>query len=78
MKTLKNELKDIIYSDDSVLSGTPCFKGTRVPVSVILEYLSLGWSINDLKESYPTVKPEYISRLIKAMSAEFEANSKSA
>jgi uncharacterized protein (DUF433 family) len=72
MKTIKAGLKDIIYKDEGVLNGTPCFVGTRVPVSAILEYLSLGWSINDLKDSYPTVKPEYVSQLIHNLSDEFE------
>lgn len=78
MKKVKQEFKEIIYSDKEILNGTPCFRGTRVPVSVILEYLSLGWSINDLKKSYPTVKSEYISLLIKTMSSELIINVKAA
>jgi uncharacterized protein (DUF433 family) len=71
MKIIHEELKDIIESQPDVLDNAPCFKGTRVPVSVILEYLALGWSINDLKESYPSVKTKYIEKLIRTYAKKF-------
>lgn len=71
MTAIQKELKNIIESQEDVLSGATCFKGTRVPVSVILEYLALGWSIKDLKEAYPTVKSVYIKKLIRAYAKEF-------
>ncbi|HVA97098.1 MAG TPA: DUF433 domain-containing protein [Candidatus Acidoferrales bacterium] len=78
MKILNKDLKSIIEVQKDVLNGAPCFKGTRVPVSVILEYLALGWSINDLKESYPTVKPEYIEKLIRTYAKEFDRHAQTA
>jgi hypothetical protein len=36
------ELSDLIVSDPGVMSGTPCFRGTRVPVSVLFENLAAG------------------------------------
>ena len=71
MQPIKKELADSIYSDKEVLKGTPCFTGTRVPVSLILHYLALGWSLHDLKEFYPTVKTEQITKLIQVLSEEF-------
>ncbi len=78
MNDIKKELKDIVYKDPDVLGGTPCFVGTRVPVAAILEYISLGWSIRDLKKSYPTVKTEYIVKLIKNFSKDFTVHAKTA
>lgn len=78
MQPIKKELADIIYSDEEVLSGTPCFKETRVPVPLILDYLALGWSLSDLKEFYPTVKTEYITKLIQVLSEEFTGHVKTA
>jgi uncharacterized protein (DUF433 family) len=78
MQPIKKELADIIYSDKEVLSGTPCFKETRVPVPLILDYLALGWSLSDLKEFYPTVKTEYITKLIQVLSGEFIGHVKTA
>ncbi len=43
MQPIKKELAEIIYTDADVLNGTPCFEGTRVPVSLVVEYLVLGW-----------------------------------
>jgi hypothetical protein len=36
------ELTDLIVSDPGVMSGTPCFRGTRVPVSVVFGNLAAG------------------------------------
>jgi uncharacterized protein (DUF433 family) len=73
---IRKKVKNIIYRDKKVLKGTPCFIGTRVPVSLVLDYLSKGWSINDLKTSYPTVRSEYIAILLEAYSREFRINGK--
>jgi len=38
-------------------SGKPCIKGTRMPVSSVLSYLSSGMSVEELLADFP-----YISR----------------
>lgn len=38
-----------------VCGGRPTFKGTRVEVGVILEWLRLGESIDDILEGYPSL-----------------------
>jgi uncharacterized protein (DUF433 family) len=78
VKINNKELKKIIETQEDVLNGAPCFKGTRVPVSVVLEYLALGWSIKDLNEAYPTVKSEYIKKLIRAYAKEFDIHAQTA
>jgi uncharacterized protein (DUF433 family) len=42
-----------IVSDPEIRSGEPCFSGTRVPVSIILHWLSEGWSIESVLIDYP-------------------------
>lgn len=42
-----------IISDPEIRSGEPCFSGTRVPVSIILHWLSEGWSIEAVLRDYP-------------------------
>jgi len=71
MKKIKRNLESIIEAQEDVLSGAVVFKGTRVPVSLILEYIAKGWSIADLKEAYPTVKSEYIQTLLREYEKEF-------
>lgn len=74
MKKIKKELKDIISSDPQVRNGLPVFKNTRVPVYTVLEHLALGYSQKDLQEAYPSVKIEYIIRLIQSYSEEFKSH----
>lgn len=47
-----------IVSDKEVLSGTPVFRGTRVPVSALLDNLETGVSLGEFLENFPTVKRE--------------------
>jgi uncharacterized protein (DUF433 family) len=49
------ELSDLIVSDPGVMSGTPCFQGTRVPVSVLFENLAEGMGVEDILETWPTL-----------------------
>jgi uncharacterized protein (DUF433 family) len=45
----------IITSSPDVMGGTPVFKGTRVPVQTLLDYLKAGESIDDFLEGFTTV-----------------------
>ena len=49
---------DTIVSDPEVLSGTPVFAGTRVPVEVLIDYLKAGDSLERFLEGFPTVPRE--------------------
>ncbi len=44
-----------IRIDSEILSGVPVFKGTRVPVSALLENLEAGVSLDEFLENFPTV-----------------------
>ncbi len=44
-----------IDTDADVLGGTPVFRGTRVPVRILIEHLEAGDRLDDFLESYPTV-----------------------
>jgi uncharacterized protein (DUF433 family) len=49
--------KDLpINVDSEILSGTPVFEGTRVPVSSLLDNLEVGVSLDVYLENFPTVK----------------------
>lgn len=51
-------LKEIVVVDPELMSGTPCFAGTRVPVQALLDYLEGGDSLQQFLEDFPTVKRE--------------------
>ncbi len=47
---------DSIVIDPEILSGTPVFRGTRVPVKTMLDYLASGtYTMQDFLEDYPSV-----------------------
>lgn len=49
---------DLISSDPEVLGGTPVFKGTRVPVKTLFDYLEDNFSLEEFLEYFPTVTRE--------------------
>lgn len=44
-----------IISGPQVLLGKPTIKGTRISVELILELFSLGWTKQQILESYPSI-----------------------
>jgi uncharacterized protein (DUF433 family) len=49
-----------ITSDPKIMHGVVCFKGTRVPVSVVLDNLAAGETPKRILDQYPSLKPEHI------------------
>ena len=49
---------ETIVCDPEILSGTPVFAGTRVPVEVLIDYLKAGDSLERFLEGFPTVRRE--------------------
>jgi uncharacterized protein (DUF433 family) len=47
--------QSVICRDPEVMSGTPVFCGTRVPVQTLIEYLEAGDSIDEFLEGFPAV-----------------------
>ena len=52
---MKQMSQSVICRDPEVMSGTPVFCGTRVPVQTLIEYLEAGDSIDEFLEGFPTV-----------------------
>jgi len=48
----------VIVSDPEVMSGTPCFRGTRVPFKNLIDYLEGGHSLGEFLRQFPTVTRE--------------------
>ena len=45
----------LVVSNPEVLGGKPIFRGTRMPVSTLFEYLAQGLSLDYFLESFPSV-----------------------
>ena len=59
------KLKDIIISDQEILSGTPVFKGTRVPVKNLFDYLEAGDSVDKFLEDFDYIPKESVLTVLK-------------
>jgi len=51
-------LDSIVHSDPAILGGTPVFRGTRVPVKNLLDYLAAGDTLDQFLDDFPTVRRE--------------------
>lgn len=49
-----------ISSDQKIMLGKPCFKGTRIPVDLILEKLAFGESEEEILTGYPRLSTDSI------------------
>ncbi len=55
---------NIVERSENVLGGTPVFKGTRVPVCILIDYLDAGERVSDFLEDFPTVTREQASQAL--------------
>ena len=58
-------LESIVRVDPKVMSGTPVFAGTRVPVKNLLDYLAAGDSLERFLDHFPSVTREQAVAALK-------------
>lgn len=56
---------DVIYSNPDTLGGTPVFKGTRVPIETLFDYLENGETLQEFLENFPTVTKEQALEVLR-------------
>ena len=54
-----------ISIDPEVMSGTPVFEGTRVPVDALLNNLAAGVSLDEFLVNFPTVSRDQALAVLK-------------
>lgn len=59
-----NHLLERITIDPNVCFGKPCIRGTRIWVSLILDFLANGMTMEELLEEYPYLTIEDIRTAI--------------
>ena len=72
MAVFSDQMKDepVVHSDPDIMSGTPVFVGTRVPVQTLLDYLEAGQPLSEFLEDFPTVsKAQAVAALEQAKAA---------
>jgi uncharacterized protein (DUF433 family) len=45
----------VVLVDPEIMSGEPCFAGTRGPVRALLDYIEGGETLDEFLEQYPAV-----------------------
>lgn len=55
----------LIVSDPEILGGTPVFRGTRVPVASLFEYLADGLSVDYYLETFPSVSRDQVLAVLR-------------
>lgn len=63
----------IVTSSPDIMSGTPVFAGTRVPVQALIDYLEGGETIDDFLAGFPTVKREQVVAFLEEATARMTA-----
>ena len=54
----------LVVVDPDILSGMPVFRGTRVPVKNLIDYLEAGDSLEDFLDDFPSVTKENVFKFL--------------
>jgi uncharacterized protein (DUF433 family) len=57
---------DYISRDPEIMSGALCFRGTRVPVQNLFDYLEGSSSLEEFLEDFPSVSREAAVAVLEA------------
>lgn len=70
--------QQVIMVDPDVLGGTPVFRGTRIAIQTLFDYLEVS-SLDDFLQGYPSVSREQAevvielaSKLLTTFSTQYE------
>ena len=54
-----------IIRDPEIMHGTPVFRGTRVPVQTLFDYLEGGETLEDFLVGFPTVSRQLVLQALE-------------
>jgi uncharacterized protein (DUF433 family) len=61
--------EELITVNSNILGGTPVFKGTRVPVRTLFEYLERGYTLEEFIACFPSVTKDLACRVLERSEA---------
>lgn len=59
-------LKEAVWQHPERVSGAVCFRGTRLPICVLFDYLKAGQPVSDFMTDYPGPTREQIDAVLEA------------
>ena len=60
---------ELVTVDADIQGGVPVFKGTRVPVKTLFEYLESNYTLDEFLECFPSVSREATLKLLERCEA---------
>ena len=63
----------VIITDLEIMGGTPVFRGTRVPMQTLIDYLEAGYSIENFLNGFPTVSRQQVINFLEEAKETFLA-----
>lgn len=60
-----SDIGSVIDVNPQVMGGTPVFRGTRVPIQTLLDYLEGGHPLSEFLDDFPTVNREQAVALLE-------------
>ena len=67
-------LEQVDSRDSEVVSGALVFKGTRVPVQTLIDYLKSGETLDRFLDGFPSVKREQAEAYLELTLGQAEAH----
>ena len=64
--------QSVVKIDPEIMSGAPCFAGTRVPIQNLIDYLEGGESIDEFLEDFPTVSRQQVISFLEEAKQSYE------
>ena len=69
---LLRRLEEVVWVDADRLSGTPCFRGTRIPVQMLMDHLAAGFSLDEFLETVPSLDRSQAQRFLELASEQMK------
>lgn len=61
-----------ISSNPKIMGGKPCFKGTRIAVCTVLNFLAAGDNVDSILKEYPQLSPKHVKEALSAAADLFD------
>jgi uncharacterized protein (DUF433 family) len=56
---------DRITSDPNILGGKACIRGMRISVSLVINLVANGMSVQEIVDEYPDLEPEDVEQSLR-------------
>lgn len=61
---MAHQTSSVIVKSPDILSGTPVFAGTRVPIKNLLDYVRAGESVTEFLDDFPSVSSAQVDSVL--------------